>query len=630
MEEIADFAAINEEHGEIENPFRHFVRTYVLEYPWLFLANSISHYAHAASIIIPPYLLGVATDVLISDSSSFSLLFVPDSMLPSGQTDQFIFVVALLAVSVCLSATLNVLDMLTGGYLQEYLPHDVRTEAYDATQRLGMEFFDSTETGNVMSVLNNDVETYSGAYESLLNYGSWWSLRIGGAFVIMFLLHWQFAALLLALLVPIVWLSRKFDDRITPQHAAARKETGRLNARIENSISGIQTVKTTANESTERERVENASQEHRDASWAVSKTRALYKPLTGLVTDLAAVLTFVIGAWWAVFGPPVAALSPLTIGTFVTFFFYTREFSDEFGDVLNFIDIYRGFRASANRFHGLLASPKVVSEPENPRELEAVTGNVKYDDVTFRYDGTSAPALENLSVEAAAGEYVGIVGPTGAGKSTFMKLLLRFYEPQEGSISVDGVDISELRVESLREQIGYVSQEPFLFDDTVGENIAYANRDASASAVTEAAKQANAHEFIVDLENGYDTDIGERGVKLSGGQRQRLAIARAIIKDPAILVLDEATSHVDNETETLIQEALSSLIADRTTFAIAHSLSTVRDADRILVLEDGKLVGEGTHSELLENDGLYATLWGAHTGEPDAHAPRLTGGDDDD
>jgi ATP-binding cassette subfamily B protein len=246
---------------------------------------------------------------------------------------------------------------------------------------------------------------------------------------------------------------------------------------------------------------------------------------------------------------------------------------------------------------------------------------VTYDDVSFSYEtdeGGDEQVLQNVSFDVEPGEMVGLVGPTGAGKTTLMKLLMRMYDVDSGEVRVDGTDVREVTLRSLREHVGYVSQEPYLFYGTVRENIAYGHPDATDEDVEAAAKAAGAHEFVVDLKDGYDTKVGERGVKLSGGQRQRVSIARAVLKDPDVLVLDEATSHVDNETEAVIQNSLEDLIAERTAFAIAHRLSTVRHADTILVLDDGELVEQGTHDELLRADGLYATLWRVQVGEVDA------------
>jgi ATP-binding cassette subfamily B protein len=267
---------------------------------------------------------------------------------------------------------------------------------------------------------------------------------------------------------------------------------------------------------------------------------------------------------------------------------------------------------------GLLYQPRAVTERDDATDLEAMNGRVEYDSVSFAYEGESEPALSDVSFEAESGELIGLVGPTGAGKSTVIELLLRFYDINDGTISIDGHDVRDVTLESLRSGIGYIGQEPYLFNGTIRENIAYSEPDADDADVEEAARRAGAHEFIRDLPDAYETHVGERGVKLSGGQRQRISIARAVLDDPAVLILDEATSHVDNETEALIQNRLEDLVADRTTFAIAHRLSTVRHADQILVLEDGEIVERGTHDDLLETDGLYANLWNVQVGEVDS------------
>jgi ATP-binding cassette subfamily B protein len=259
--------------------------------------------------------------------------------------------------------------------------------------------------------------------------------------------------------------------------------------------------------------------------------------------------------------------------------------------------------------------PARIAEDPAAEDLVVEDGEVVYDDVTFGYDDETI--IEDVSFEVAGGETLALVGPTGAGKSTVLKLLLRMYDVDEGAITVDGQDVRNVTIPSLRRQIGYVSQDTFLFYGTVEENIAYGTFDADREAVIAAAKAAEAHEFITNLPDGYDTEVGERGVKLSGGQRQRISIARAVLKDPEILVLDEATSDVDTETEMLIQRSLDRLTADRTTFAIAHRLSTVKDADTIVVLEDGRIVERGSHDDLLAEDGLYAHLWGVQAGEID-------------
>ena len=277
--------------------------------------------------------------------------------------------------------------------------------------------------------------------------------------------------------------------------------------------------------------------------------------------------------------------------------------------------MYQRAYASAERVFGLMDTPDRIGQKDDAEPLTVTDGDVEYDDVTFGYDDEAI--VEDVSFDVDGGDTVALVGPTGAGKSTAVKLLMRLYDVDEGAVRVDGTDVRDATVYSLRQQMGYVSQETFLFYGTVRDNIAYGSPDVTDEDIRAAAKAAEAHDFVQSLPEGYDTMVGERGVKLSGGQRQRVAIARAILKDPEILVLDEATSDVDTETEMLIQRSLDKLTEDRTTFVIAHRLSTVKDADQIVVLEDGRVVERGTHQELLAEDGLYANLWAVQAGEID-------------
>jgi len=284
----------------------------------------------------------------------------------------------------------------------------------------------------------------------------------------------------------------------------------------------------------------------------------------------------------------------------------------QFGQIIN---MYQRAYASAERVFGLMDEPDALEEGTGADELKVQQGRIEYRGVTFGYDDTDGSVLEDVSFVGEGGETVAVVGPTGAGKSTLLKLLMRLYDVEEGEVRIDGQDVRGVTIPSLRRRIGYVSQETFLFHGTVRENIRYGVFGASDDETETAARAAEAHEFIQNLPDGYDTTVGERGVKLSGGQRQRVAIARAILRDPDILVLDEATSDVDTETEMLIQRSLNRLTADRTTFVIAHRLSTVKDADEIIVLDEGTVVERGTHDDLIADDGLYAHLWGVQAGE---------------
>jgi ATP-binding cassette subfamily B protein len=308
-------------------------------------------------------------------------------------------------------------------------------------------------------------------------------------------------------------------------------------------------------------------------------------------------------------------------GAFVTFILYTQRFiwpMAQFGQIIN---MYQRARASAERVFGLMDEPPRVADAPDATDLVVDDGTVVYDDVTFAYgddaDGADDPVLRDVSFTADGGDTVAIVGPTGAGKSTVVKLLLRLYDVDAGSIEIDGQDVRGVTRDSLRRAIGYVGQDPFMFSGSVRDNVAYGAFDATDEDVVAAARAAEAHEFVAALPDGYDTTVGERGVKLSGGQRQRLAIARAVLRDPDVLVFDEATSDVDTETEYLIQRSLDDLTTDRTTFVIAHRLSTVKDADRIVVVEDGRVTEVGSHDELLDADGLYAHLWRVQAGDID-------------
>ena len=589
----------------------------------LFAVGGVASVGSRAMELVPAYVLAVAIDSLFFDERSFDLWLVPNAWLPADPRQQLLLAVGLLAASYLLQSGLSWLNDWCWNRFAQHFQHEVRVDTYDAMQRRGMRFFDDKQTGEVMSVLNNDVNQLEDFLTTSFNQGIRIVVRVGGMGAVMLAINWRLGIIPTLVIPALAVTSYAFVRLIHPKYQTVRSSVGRLNSRLENNIAGLEVVKAYNREPFETDRVESASRDYLDANWDAITTRIKFFPTIQLITAAGYVAVFVIGGWWVMFGSPHPFFSgPLTAGTLVLFLSYTRRFiypMRNFGQILN---DYQYAEAAGERIVGLLESEPAITEPDDAVALEPIEGRVEYEDVRFGYDaGPEGEAdeivIDGVSFTAEPGEYVGLVGPTGAGKSTLLKLLLRMYDVDSGSIRIDGHDVRDVSPRGLRDAISYVSQEPYLFYGTVRENIAYGLEDVDDRAVEEAARIAGAHEFVRRLPDGYDTMVGERGVKLSGGQRQRISLARAVLEDPEILILDEATSHVDNETEAVIQNSLADLIADRTTFAIAHRLSTVRDADTILVIDGGELVESGTHEELLANDGLYATLWRVQVGELD-------------
>ena len=589
-----------------------------------FVVGGLAGLISRAVELLPPILLAVAIDSLFTQDVAFAdaVPVVPAAYLPTTLGEQFALLVGILALIYVLEAGLNWVNSWAWNHFAQHLQHEVRIDTYDAMQAMEMEFFDNKQTGEVMSILNNDVNQLENFLTGNLNTFIRIFVMVGGTGAVMLLYNWQLALVAMAPIPILGVTSYVFVRIIKPKYYRVRAMVGTLNSRLENNLGGIEVVKSYTTEQFESDRVESASRDYLDANWSAILTRIKFWPTLQLITGFGYLVTFLIGGYWVIFGEFGPFTGTLTAGILVMFLMYTQRFMwpmRQFGEILN---NYQYAEAAAQRIFGLINQPVTVQEAEDATELERVIGRVEYDDVSFTYktEGVAdrETVLKDVSFVAEPGEYVGLVGPTGAGKTTLMKLLLRLYDIDDGSITVDRNDVRDVTIESLRESIGYVSQDPFLFYGTVRDNIAYGMTAVDDAAVIDAAKRAGAYEFIRELPEGLDTMVGERGVKLSGGQRQRVSLARAILKDPEILILDEATSHVDNETEVLIQNSLRDLIADRTTFAIAHRLSTVRKADQILVLDDGEIVEQGTHDRLLEHDGLYANLWRVQVGEMEA------------
>ncbi|MFP8889681.1 ABC transporter ATP-binding protein [Natrialbaceae archaeon A-CW2] len=600
----------------IESPMWRLLSEYGRPY-WFSVTAGISGSIFARLLdLIPPVLLGIAIDAIFLSTEPFSLPLVPDAWLPAEPDQQFALTVVIIAFSFLIGAAFHWIRNWGFNSFAQDIQHDVRTDTYDKMQRLDMEFFSDKQTGEMMSILSNDVNQL----ERFLNDGLNSAFRLGVMVIaIAGILLWLNPQLALVAMSPVPLIAvftYIFVKKIQPKYAAVRSSVGKVNSRLENNLGGIQVIKADNTEDYESGRVDDVSRKYYDTNWGAIRLRIKFFPGLQIISGIGFVLTFLVGGYWVFQGAPGPFTGSLNEGAFVTFILLTQQLvwpMAQFGQVIN---MYQRAEASSERIFGLMDEQGRIETDTDAEPLEVRDGRVEYDHVTFGYNDEET-IVDDITFEVPGGDTIALVGPTGAGKSTVLKLLLRLHDVDEGAIRIDDQDIREVSLPSLRQSMGYVGQESYLFYGTVKENVTYGTFEASDEEIVEAAKAAEAHDFIQNLPDGYDTMVGERGVKLSGGQRQRLCIARAVLKDPDILILDEATSDVDTETEMLIQRSIDKLTENRTTFAIAHRLSTIKDADKIVVLEGGQIVERGSHEELLQNDGLYAHLWGVQAGEID-------------
>lgn len=478
---------------------------------------------------------------------------------------------------------------------------DLRKKLYQHLHRLGFRFFAERRLGEITSRLTNDVGAIRTALTDSLPQLLTITFSLIGSVSLMVMLNWRLSSVIF-LTVPFVTIAtRYFGRKIRELSRGIQDELANSTAIAEDALGAVRLVKAFVREDYEVSRYQTAVEK----LFITARRKVVLTQLFWAGVGILFMSTLVIIFWYG--GKEVLA-GRLTAGDLVAFIIYALNISRSIGQTSRLYTTVNTAAGASERTFELLDETPEIEDSQHAKPVERLNGQVTLDDLWFAYeDGRNV--LKGISFETNAGETIALVGPSGAGKSTLLNLLPRFYDPNQGAILIDGTDIRELKVKSLREQISIVPQEIHLFGTTIKENILYGNLEATDEEVVQAAKDANAHDFILETEHGYDSLIGERGVKLSGGQRQRLAIARAILKNPAILLLDEATSSLDSESEAQVQEALYRLMQNRTTFVIAHRLSTVQHADRILVLDEGKIIEEGSHAELIGQSGLYSHLY---------------------
>ncbi|MBP1990636.1 ABC transporter ATP-binding protein [Paenibacillus eucommiae] len=535
--------------------------------------------------LIPPYLTKVIVDEVLQ---------------PKNMGESLMWLVLGLAATAVVLSMMQTIRGYIGVWIGAKLMSDIRRDIYNKLMGLSLAFFDRRQTSQFIGRVNSDSESM----RQFLTDGIIWItgevLKLVAIMIVMANMNWKLTLLAMVPVPFMLILSMTIWPIIRARWYRQWRSIFRINVLVGDSLSGIRVVKAFGQESSEKNRYSEANKEVMKQNIRVDGMWQGIFPVFSLIAGVSILLVWFYGGQSVLQGT-------MTLGVLMALIAYLGMFLGPLQWFSQAINWANSALSSADRVFEIIDTRSEVPDSPNPVELPSIKGDVVFDQVTYGYE-KHQPVLKNVNLTVAAGEMIGLVGHSGAGKSTFINMLCRFYDPNEGSISIDGIDLRSISQEDLRSQIGVVLQETFLFDGTVAENIAYSKPDATPLEIMRAAKIANAHDFIVSMADGYDTRVGERGHRLSGGEKQRISIARAIIHDPRILILDEATASVDTETERQIQEAISRLVKGRTTFAIAHRLSTLRNAARLIVLERGKIMEMGTHEELLGKEGIYFKL----------------------
>jgi len=553
--------------------------------------------------IAPEVLIGVAVDLVVEKENSFvaSLGF-------SSIESQVIFLGIVTFIIWALESSFEYIYSIQWRGLAQDVEHEVRVSAYDHAQRLGLSWHENQATGNITAVLNDDVNQL----ERFLNNGMNQIIQVFVSTICIGFIFFYISPIIASIAVlpvPIIFaVSFLFQKKLSPRYKKVRDKVGALNSSVFNNLLGIQTIKSFMSFKKEKKRIGSLSQDYQNENISAISVSSAFTPVIRMGVLAGFLGTILIGSHMALSGT-------LAVGSYSVLVFLTQRFLWPFTTLGTLVDDFERSMASSKRIFDLLKTEDNIVEKDNPEEIDSLKYDIHFNNISFNYSDSSS-LFSNFTMEIKYGSSVGIVGDTGSGKTTLAKLLLRLYDPDEGDIFIGQKNIASLSVENLRSKIGIVSQDTFLFNASVKDNISYGNESCSMDEIILAAKQSQCDEFISSLSNGYDTLIGERGQRLSGGQRQRLAIARAIVRNPDILIFDEATSSVDNRTERLIQKSFFDLKKNRTMIIVAHRLSTIRNCDNIFVIKNSKVHESGTHDQLMENaDSFYAELWNIQTGK---------------
>ena len=551
--------------------------------------------------LAPPVIIGLAVDIVVKEQNSwisnFGLKEVPSQLI-------FLSIVSGLIWSA--ESIFQYLYSVLWRNLAQISQHKLRVKAYEHIQKLDMQFFENDNTGRLLSILNDDINQL----ERFLDHGANEIIQL---FVSVFLIGGTMAivapriALFAFLPIPLIFFgSIKFQRKLAPKYKDVRRKAGLLASRLNNNLGGILTIKSFTTENWELNRLDKESLAYQKSNKSAIKLSSAFIPLIRFAILFAFVAILLIGGFqvWN---------NQLNVGTYSFLVFITQRLLWPLTTLGHVLDEFQRSMASVNRVIDLIDTPIKINDGKKRINFKQINGEIIFKNIYFNYPGRKS-TLEDINICIPPKMTLGIVGLTGSGKSTLIKLLLRIYDINKGTITLDNIPIKEIKLNDLRRCISLVSQETYLFHGTVQENISYGSNKANIKEIIRASKVAEAHEFIKQLPEGYKTIVGERGQRLSGGQRQRIALARAVLKDSPILILDEATASVDNETELLIQKSLSKLTKNRTTIVIAHRLSTIKNADNIIVLDQGRIIEKGKHNNLLKSKGVYADLWNVQVG----------------